>query len=83
MAVNAIGRRLRRLEEQARPRVNERGQTQAEVVRERRWRRLETARLPYKERSQELLAAARSRSEIIRRARQRAREREAIAQVAT
>lgn len=47
MAVKAIGRRLRLLEEQIKPRVNERGQTFAEVVRQRRQQRLDAAGLQF------------------------------------
>jgi hypothetical protein len=64
---------LRRLEDQAKPRVNERGEKAADVIRERRRRRLEEAGLPYEERPREFFAGARSRSEIMRYARQRAR----------
>ena len=71
--VNAIGRRLQRLEEQVKPRVNERGETPADVIRERRRRRLKAAGLPCGERPRENVAGARSRSEIMRRARQKAR----------
>jgi transposase len=44
LAVNAIGRRLRRLEDQVKPRVNERGDTLADVIRARRRRRLDFTR---------------------------------------
>ena len=70
--MNAIERRLRRLEDQIKPRVNERGETAADVVRARRRRRLEAAGLPYEEPTQEF-AGPRSRSEIMRFARQRVR----------
>ncbi len=70
-----IERRLRRLEEQARPRVNERGETAAQVIRALRKGRLKAAGLPFEEPSTEGLAGARSRAEIIRLARQRVRER--------
>ena len=73
MAVNAIGRRLRRLEGQVKPRVNEHGETLADVIRARRRLRLEAAGLPCGERPREFLAGARSRSEVMRRARQKAR----------
>jgi hypothetical protein len=79
VAVKAIGRRLRRLEDQIKPRVNERGETLADVIRARRRRRLEAAGLPSEEPSRENFAGTRSRSEIIMRlARQRARERAAL-----
>ena len=53
--MKAIARRLRRLEDQARPVLNESGQTPAEVVRERRRRRLEAAGLPLEDRPRESL----------------------------
>ena len=71
--MNAIGRRLRQLENQVRPRVNEHGETLADVIRARRRLRLEAAGLPFGERPREFLAGARFRSEIMRRARQKAR----------
>ncbi len=71
--MNTIGRRLRRLEDQLKPRVNEHGETAADVVRARRRRRLEAAGLLYEELSREIFAGARSRGEIMRFARQRAR----------
>ncbi len=55
--MNAIGRRLRRLEDQLKPRVNEHGETAADVVRSRRRRRLEAAGLPYEDRPREISAA--------------------------
>ena len=71
--MKAIERRLRRLEDQVKPRVNERGETADDVIRERRRRRLEESGLPYEEPPPEIVAGARSRGEIIRLARQRAR----------
>jgi hypothetical protein len=76
--VKAIVRRLRRLEDQARPIVNERGETLAEVVRARRRGRLEAAGLPFEDPPTDSFAGARSRSEIMRLARQWARERTAV-----
>jgi hypothetical protein len=55
--VKAIVRRLRRLEDQARPIVNDRGQTPAEVIRERRRRRLEAVGLPFEDRPRESFAS--------------------------
>ena len=78
MVVNAIGRRLRRLEDQVQPGVNERGETPADVIRARRRRRLEAAGLPFEQPSRENFAGTRSRSEIMRLARQRVRERAAL-----
>jgi hypothetical protein len=72
--MNVIERRLRRLEERARPRVNEPGETPADVVRARRRRRLEAAGLPFEERPGESFAGTRSRGEIIRLSRGRLRE---------
>jgi hypothetical protein len=78
--VKAIVRRLRRLEDQARPIVNERGQTPAEVVRERRRRRLDTAGLPFDEglplddRPREIFAGTQTLVEAIRIGRRRAME---------
>jgi hypothetical protein len=72
--VKAIVRRLRRLEDQARPAVNEHGQTPAEVVRERRRRRLETKGLPFEDPPQEAFAGAQSLSEAIRMGRKWALE---------
>jgi hypothetical protein len=69
--VKAIVRRLRKLEYQARPVVNEHGKTLAEVVRERRRRRLEAAGLPFEDRPRESSAGAPSLSEAIRMGRQR------------
>ncbi len=71
--MNAIGRRLRQLENQVKPRVNERGETPVDIVRARRKQRLQEAGLPFGERPREFLAGARFRSEIMRRARQKAR----------
>jgi hypothetical protein len=81
--VKAIDRRLRRLEEQGKPQVNERGETHAEVIRARRRRRLEVAGLPYEEPPREIFVGARSRSEIMRLARQRRRDRAASAEIGT
>jgi hypothetical protein len=55
--VKAIVRRLRKLEDQARPVVNELGETLADVIRERRRRRLE-AGLPFENRPRETFADA-------------------------
>lgn len=74
--MKAVVRRLRRLEHQARPIVNERGQTQAEVVRARRRRRLEAQGLPFEDRPRESFAGALSIAEIIRMGRRRPRESE-------
>jgi hypothetical protein len=74
VAVKAIDRRLRRLEDQAKPRVSECGKTFADVIRLRRRRRLEEAGLPHAEPPRGF-AGARSRSEIMGHARQRARDR--------
>jgi hypothetical protein len=70
--VKAIVRRLRRLEDQSRPTVNAHGQTLAEVIRERRRRRLEAAGLPFDDRPLEILSGAQSLSEAIRMGRGRA-----------
>ncbi len=70
--MNAVARRLRPLEDQAKPKVSERGEPPAEVIRLRRRRRLEEAGLSYEERQREFFAGARSRGEIMRFARQRA-----------
>jgi hypothetical protein len=72
--VKAIVRRLRRLENQAMPIVNERGETLAEVVRQRRRRRLKAEGLPFDDRSRETFAGAQSLSEAIRMGRRRAWE---------
>jgi len=72
--VKAIVRRLRRLEDQARPIVNKHGQTIAEVVRERRRRRLAAAGLPFDDRPRQSFASALSLSEAIRMGRLRFRE---------
>jgi hypothetical protein len=68
--VKEVGRRLRRLEEQAKPRVNERGETAVDIIRERRRRRLEEAGRPFEVRPRESFAGTRSRGEIIRLSRQ-------------
>ncbi len=73
--MTAIQRRLQRLEDQDKPRVDERREAAADVVRAHRRRRLEAAGLPYEELSREIVAGARSKSEIIRLSRQRIRER--------
>jgi hypothetical protein len=73
--MNAIQRRLRRLEDQIKPGVNERGETAADVIRERRRRRLEEAGLPYEDRPPEIFAGARSNGEIVRLSRLWLRER--------
>ena len=57
-----IDRRLRRLEDRARPSVNERGETLADVIRARRKRRLAEAGLLFEERPKEFLPGARSRN---------------------
>ena len=72
--VKAIDRRLRRLEGQARPIVNECGQTPAEVLRERRRRRLEAAGLPFEDLPLETFAGAQTLAEAIRMGRRRALE---------
>ena len=72
--MKAIDRRLRRLEEQARPQVNERDQRIAEVLRERRRRRLEAAGLPFKERSWVGLTGAQSFGEALQLCLWQARE---------
>jgi len=76
--MKAIVRRLRRLEDQARPIVNDRGQTPAEVLRERRRRRLEAAGLQFEDRPQESFAGALSIAEIIHMDRRRPRESERL-----
>jgi hypothetical protein len=63
--VKAIVRRLRRLEDQARPQVNERGETIAVVVRERRRHRLEAAGLPFEDPPWVDLTGARSFGEAL------------------
>ena len=70
--MKAIVRRLRRLEDQARPMLNEHGQTLAEVIRERRRRRLEAAGLPFEDRPRETFAGALSLAGAIRLGRKRA-----------
>jgi hypothetical protein len=72
--VKAIDRRLPRLEDQARPIVTDRGQTPADMLRERRRRRLEAAGLPFEELPQEAFAGAQSLSEAIRMGRKWALE---------
>ena len=64
--MKAIDRRLRRLEDQVKPRVNKHGETLADVIRARRKRRLEAAGLKCEDRTRESFAGARSRGEIIR-----------------
>jgi len=78
-----IVRRLRRLEGQGRPKVNERGETAAEVIRARRRRRLEAAGLAHEQPSREIFAGAQSRSEVMRLVRRRSRDRAVAAQLAT
>jgi hypothetical protein len=72
--VKAIVRRLRKLEEQARPIVNDRRQTPAEVIRERRRRRLEAVGLPFEDRPRESFASDLSVAEAIRMGRRLALE---------
>jgi hypothetical protein len=76
--VKAIVTRLRTLEDQARPRVNERGQTPAEVVRERRRRRLEAAGLPFDDRPRKSFVGTQTLAEAIRMGRRRVLECERI-----
>ena len=68
-----IVRRLRKLEDQARPIVNERGETLAEVIRERRRRRLETEGLPFEDRPLETSSVP-TLADAIRMGRRRALE---------
>jgi hypothetical protein len=72
--VKAIVRRLRRLEDQARSIMNERGETLAEVVRARRRRRLEAAGLPFDDGPLVTFAGDLSLAEIIRMGGRRAVE---------
>jgi hypothetical protein len=72
--VKAIDRRLRRLEDQARQEVNERGDPLAEILWERRRRRLEAAGLPFKDPPWMDLAGARSFGEVLSLGLKRARE---------
>jgi hypothetical protein len=64
--VKSIVRRLRRLEDQARPMLNESGLTPAEVLRNRRRRRLEAEGLRFEELPREAFVGAQSLSEAIR-----------------
>jgi len=64
--VKEIVTRLRKLEDQARPIVNERGQTPAEVIRERRRRRLEAAGLAFEDRPRRSYAGGPTLAEAIR-----------------
>ena len=71
--MNAIQRRLRRLEDRAKPTVSKCGETLADVIRSRRRRRLEEAGFSCEARPREFFGGARTRGEIMRLARQRAR----------
>jgi hypothetical protein len=64
--MKAIVKRLRRLEDRVKPIVNERGQTPAEVVRERRRRRLEAAGLPFEDPPWGCFAGAPTLAEVTR-----------------
>lgn len=72
--MKAIVRRLLRLEVLARPVLNERGETLADVIRARRKRRFEESGETFTDWPQPSFAGARSIGEIILRSRQLYRE---------
>jgi hypothetical protein len=72
--VKAIARRLRRLENQARQEVNERGDALAEILWERRRHRLEAAGLPFENPPRVDLTRARSFGEALSLCLRQARE---------
>ena len=77
--MKAITRRLRRLEERLAPQANEHAQRAADIIRERRRRRLEAAGLPFDDLDWKRITAATgprlSIAETLRMGRQRLRER--------
>jgi hypothetical protein len=72
--MKAIVRRLRRLEDLGRPKLNERGETLTDVLRARRKRRFEESGETFEDWPAESFADARSIGEIILRSRQLYRE---------
>jgi hypothetical protein len=72
--MKAIVWRLRRLEDLGRPKLNERGETLADMLRARRKRRFEESGETFEDWPQTCFAAARSIGEIILRSRQLCRE---------
>jgi hypothetical protein len=77
--MKAIVRRLLKLEVLATPKLTERGETLADVIRARRKRLIEECGATFEERPQASLAGARSIGEIIVRSRQLYRESACIA----
>ena len=77
--MKAIGRRLRRLEVLATPRLNDRGESLGDVVRARRQRLVEEFGETFEDCSSERFAGARSTAEFILRSRQLYRESACIA----
>ncbi len=72
--MKAIGRRIRKLDEQAKPVVNECGETLVDVLRARRRRRLEAAGQPFDDRPTETFVSGLPYGEALRLELQRRRE---------
>jgi hypothetical protein len=72
--MKAIVRRLLRLEDLARPKLNERGETLADVIRTRRQRRFQESGATFEDWPAVSFAGARSIGEVILRSRQLYRE---------